>query len=122
MFQIIEKTPTRVDINVSGQIEADEMREGLNALIAASEDVKNGVMLYTITDFAMPSLGAFGVEMGQLPKLFGLMGKFSKCAVISDAGWIRKMAEIEGALIPGLTIKSFDLGEKDAAEAWLAAT
>ena len=30
------------------------------------------------------------------------------------------MGEIEGALIPGLKIKAFDLGEADEAERWLA--
>ncbi|WP_375255683.1 STAS/SEC14 domain-containing protein [Yoonia sp.] len=119
MFEVIDKSPKRVDIVVNGQIDADEMRNGLNALIAASKDVSAGVMLYRITDFAMPSFGALGVEMGQLPKLFGLLGKFEKCAVVSDTGWIKKAAEIEGALIPGLKIKSFDLDAQDAAEAWL---
>ena len=38
---------------------------------------------------------------------------------MSDTGWIKKAAEIEGALIPGLVIKSFDLDAEDAAEAWL---
>ena len=119
MFQVIDKSSNRVDIVVNGQIDAGDMRDGLNALIAASEGVSGGVMLYRITDFAMPSFGALGVEMGQLPKLFGLLGKFKKCAVVSDTGWIKKAAEIEGALIPGLVIKSFDLDAEDAAEAWL---
>jgi hypothetical protein len=61
-----------------------------------------------------------GVEFSRLPKLFGLLGKFEKCAVLSDAAWLRTAAEVEGALFPGITIKAFKMDEEEAAEAWLA--
>ena len=76
-------------------------------------------MLTIITSFAFPDLGAIAVEMARLPKLFGLLGRFDRCAVLSDAAWIRTAAEVEGALFPGIDIKGFDLSEEDAAEAWL---
>lgn len=120
MFQIIETSSHRLDIAISGQIDADEMRASLTALFTASEGMKDAVMLYRISNFSLPTLGAIGVEMTQLPQLFGLIGKFRKCAVLSDATWLRHAAEIEGKLIPGLTIKSFALEDKAGAEAWLA--
>ncbi len=122
MFEIVEKSPDRLDIAIKGQIDADAMRAGLDALVQKSDGMRGGTMLYRITDFSLPTLAAIGVELTQLPKLLGLVGKFSKCAVISDEGWIKKAAEIEGALIPGLKIKSFALDEETAAEAWLAAS
>ncbi len=122
MFTVTKKSDTRVDIALSGKLDADEMATALDQLIKLSEGVENGQMLYTITDFAMPSLGAFGVEFARLPKLFGMVSKFDRCAVLSDAGWIRTAAEIEGALLPGLTIKSFELDATEAAETWLASS
>ena len=122
MFEIVEKSPDRLDIAIKGQVDADAMRAGLDALVQKSDGMRGGTMLYRITDFSLPTLAAIGVELTQLPKLLGLVGKFSKCAVISDEGWIKKAAEIEGALIPGLKIKSFALDEEAAAEAWLAAS
>jgi len=110
----------RVDIDIAGPIDADMMRAGLDDLIEKSEGVENGRMLYRIVDFEFPTLGAIGVEFVRLPKLFALLGKFDRCAVLSDIQWLGKAAEIEGALIPGLDIKAFDLDEADAAEAWLA--
>ena len=116
----IDKTGTnRVDISLSGQIDAEEMEQGLDALIAESEGVTEGRMLYTITDFAMPTLGALGVEMRKMPALFGLLGKYDKCAVVTNVGWLRNAAVFEGWLIPGFVIKTFAMAEKDAAEAWL---
>jgi len=122
MLKITKRSANRVDIDLSGSLDADAMRDGLDKLIAASEDVKNGRMYYRITDFSLPTLGAIGVEMTRLPKLFGLLGKFDKCAVLTDSDWLRKAAEFEGALFPGLDIRSFELDEQDEAEAWLAAT
>ena len=121
MFRITKQSPQRIDIAITGQIDADEMSQALDDLIAQSEAVQDGLMLYTISELALPTLGAFGVEMRRLPKLFGLIGKFRRCAVLSDQTWVRTAAEIEGALIPGLEIKAFDVGETAAAEAWLEA-
>lgn len=119
MLTITKPAPNRVDLELSGKIESDEMARGLDDLLEKSQDVNEGVMLYTITSFAFPDLGAIAVEMARLPKLFGLLGRFDRCAVLSDAAWIRTAAEIEGALFPGIDIKAFDLSDGDAAEAWL---
>ena len=120
MLKVTKISPNRVDIELNGSLDADGMRDGLDALIEQSEGVENGLMLYTISEFAMPSAAALAVEFARLPKLFGLIGKFDRCAVLSDAAWLRTAAEIEGAVIPGLAIKAFELGENEAAEAWLA--
>jgi hypothetical protein len=121
MLSITKPTANRVDIELRGTIDADIMRKALDDLIDKSEGVTHGRMLYTITDFSFPTLGAIGVEFVRLPKLFGLLGKFDKCAVLSDSGWLRTAAEVEGALFPGIEIKGFELGDSAAAEAWLAA-
>ena len=89
MLTITKPSPNRVDINLSGKLDAEMMREGLDDLIAKSHDVQSGRMLYTLPEFAIPTLGAFVVEVQRLPKLFGLLGKFDRCAVLSDAGRIR---------------------------------
>ena len=121
MLKITKPNKDRVDISLNGGLDAEEMRQGLDDLIAKSEGVENGKMLYTISLFAIPTFAALGVELSRLPKLFGLLGRFDKCAVLSDVGWLRTAAEIEGALFPGIEIKAFDLDEADKAEAWLEA-
>lgn len=119
MLNVSKISANRVDIELSGTLDASEMRTALDHLIRESEGVSNGKMLYTISDFAMPTLGAMAVEVYRMPKLFGLLGKFEKCAVLCDTSWIRTAAEIEGAVFRFLDIKSFTLGESQAAEAWL---
>ncbi|MEM7547276.1 MAG: STAS/SEC14 domain-containing protein [Pseudomonadota bacterium] len=120
MLTITKPQPNRVDIELHGSIDADGMRTALDELIAESEGVSNGHMLYRISEFEMPTAGAIAVEFSRLPGLFGLIGKFDRCAVLSDAAWLRTAADIEGALFPGISIKSFNLEETDKAEGWLS--
>jgi hypothetical protein len=121
MFHITKPSANRLDIEIKGSLDTETMRTALDELIAQSGDIRKGLMLYTITAFSLPTLGAIGVELSRLPKLLSLIGKFERCAVLSDAQWLRTAAAIEGALIPGLAIKSFELDERAAAEAWLQA-
>lgn len=120
MLTITKPSDNRVDLDLTGTLDAETMRNALSELIEKSEGVSGGRMLYKISDFAFPTLGAIGVEMGYLPKLFGLLGKFDKCAVLSDAAWIRNAAELEGRMFPGIEIKAFAMDDSAAAEAWLA--
>lgn len=119
MFNIKKINNDRVDIDLSGSIETKDMEAALDQLVSATQDMKNGQMLYTITDFKFPTFGALMVEFSRLPKLFGLVGKIDRCALVCDTTWIRKAAELEGLVIPGLTIKSFGLDEVGRAEEWL---
>lgn len=120
MLTITKPAPDRIDITLTGAIDADAMRAGLADLLAQAEGVEHGKMLYRIPDFEMPTLGAIMVELGQLPRLFGLLHRFDRCAVLSDIEWLRRAAEIEGAVLPGVTIKSFAMDAQTEAEAWLA--
>ncbi|WP_342077047.1 STAS/SEC14 domain-containing protein [Yoonia sp. SS1-5] len=120
MLKVTKPAPNRLDIQLEGTMDAEKMRHGLDTLLRLSADINQGVMMYRIKGFTMPTLGALGVEFGYLPKLMGLVGRFDKCAVCCDTAWIRTAAEVEGAIIPGLDIKTFDLDDRDGAEAWLA--
>jgi hypothetical protein len=112
--------PNRIDLELNGQLDSDDMAVALDALVKAAEGIENGRMLYRITNFQMPTLAALGVELSRLPALFGLIGKFERCAVLADENWLKAIGELEGILIPGLEIKGFDLNNESIAEAWLA--
>ena len=121
MLDIHVKEPGVIQIELSGEIDAAGMENGLNKLLELCEDLENGKLFYQITDFKMPTLAALGVEFMMMPKLFTLISKVDKAAVLTDENWIKTASVIEGALIPGLEIKAFDLGEDDAAMEYLKA-
>ncbi len=119
MFQVLPNGPNRIDINFGGKLDSNDMKTALDDLIQKSDGIEHGRMLYRIDDFKLPTLGAIAVEFSRLPKMLGLIGKFDRAAVLADKEWVQKASEIEGALIPGLEIKAFDLDETDEAERWL---
>jgi hypothetical protein len=110
----------RLDIEMSGKLNAEEMRIALDELVNKSKNIENGKMLYEIIDFHLPSLCAIGIEFSRLPSMFGLMKKFDRAAILTDKTWLKKVSEFEGALYPGLEIKAFDRNQKVEAEAWLS--
>ena len=50
-----------------------------------------------------------------------MVKKFDQIAVICDQAWIRKGAEAERKLSPGLEMKSFGLNQEDKTGKWLEA-
>ncbi|MCL3880856.1 STAS/SEC14 domain-containing protein [Marivita sp. GX14005] len=119
MLTITKPEPNRLDVELAGKLDAEAMAKGLDELITLSRDINRGVMLYRVISVEFPDLGALSVQMTRLPKLFGLLGRFDRCAVLSDAAWVRTAAEVEGAFFPGIEIKAFALNQGSAAEAWL---
>lgn len=122
MMTISNPIPNRIDVVLSGPLDAQAMGHALDELIGRSEGVKHGIMRYTVLDFDMPTLGAITAEMARMPSLLSLLTRFDRCAVLSDIAWLRTAAELEGAAIPFVAIRGFALNETAAAEAWLAAS
>ena len=120
MFKVTLIAANRLDIEISGKLNTEDMKIALDELVSKSKDIQHGKMLYEVIDFHLPSLGAVGVEFSRLPAMFRLMNKFDRAAVLTDKTWLRKVSEIEGALYPGLEIRAFSIGQKEEAEAWLA--
>lgn len=121
MFQVTRIGDKRIDVSFSGKLDSNDMRFALDELMRKSEGIAHGQMLYRIGDFDMPTLGAVGVELSRIPELFRFVRRFDRCAVVAGKEWIRRASEIEGIMIPGLTIKAFDLHEIEQAHQWLEA-
>ncbi|AYC33725.1 STAS/SEC14 domain-containing protein [Pseudomonas cavernae] len=119
MFQVMRNGENRIDVDFAGKLDSDGMRVALDELSQKAEGIEHGRMLYRVGDFALPTLGAIAVELSRIPQLFRFVRRFDRMAVVADKEWVRKVSEVEGALIPGLQIKAFDLGQEAEAEAWL---
>ena len=120
MFKVIPNGINRLDIEMSGKLDAEDMKIALDELVSNSKNIENGKMLYEIIDFHLPSLGAIGIEFSRLPSMFGLIKKFNRAAVLTDKTWLKKVSELEGTLYPGLEIKAFSRDQKAEAEDWLS--
>ncbi len=120
MFKVVANGINRLDIEISGKLNAEDMAIALDELVSKSKNIENGKMLYEIIDFHLPSLGAIVIEFSRLPAMFGLMKKFDRAAVLTDKTWLKKASEFEGVLYPGLEIKAFNRNQKAEAEDWLS--
>ena len=120
MFKVTRNGPNRLDIEMSGSLNAEEMKTALDELVSQSEEIEHGRMLYDVIDYHMPSLEAIVIEFGRLPAMFGFLKRFERAAVLTDKTWLKKVSEIEGAFFPGLEIRAFDRARRSEAEAWLS--
>lgn len=119
MFQVTRESDRRLNVEFSGKLDKETMKRLLDELMAKSVDISQGTLLLRIDEFDFPSLGAIGVELSRMPSLFRFIRRFDRAAVVVDKAWVRKASAIEGALIPGLDLKAFDLSQSAEAEAWL---
>lgn len=119
MFQVTRESDRRLNVEFSGKLDKETMKRLLDELMAKSVDISQGALLLRIDEFDFPSLGAIGVELSRMPSLFRFIRRFDRAAVVVDKAWVRKASAIEGALIPGLDLKAFDLSQSAEAEAWL---
>lgn len=60
------------------------MKVALDELVSKSDDIEDGLMLFEIVDFHLPSAAAIGIELSRLPSMFGLIRKFSRASVLTD--------------------------------------
>lgn len=119
MFHVTRIGENRIDVDFSGKLDSNDMRFALDELLRKSDGIEHGRMLYRIGEFDLPTLGAMAVELSRVPQLLRFIRRFDRCAVVADKEWIRKVSEIEGALIPGLTIRAFAPEQAELAHAWL---
>lgn len=111
--------PHVVAFRVGGTLTAREVERVFNALDDAL-DLHETVNLYAeITALSGVSLAAFVKDLAKSLGLLGRLKRFGRYAVVTDAQWIQKAANIEARLIPGLEIRTFPLAESEAAEAWV---
>jgi len=120
MFLITRVGSNRLDIEMSGKLDTEHMEKALEELVTKSEGIEDGMMLYDIVDYRLPSFDAIMIEFSRLPSMMGFIRKFRRAAVLTDKNWLKVASEVEGAVIPGLEIKAFKRDQKADAEAWLA--
>ena len=62
MLKIVPNGPNRLDIEMNGKLNSEEMKIALDELLSMSNDIQNGRILCEIVDFQLPSLGAIAVN------------------------------------------------------------
>ena len=122
MIKITKDDARFFRLDISGKLDGDDMRSGLDAYLEAVESVEKADFLYVIHDLAVPSPSAMAVEFTYIPQLLGTLTKLGKIAVVADQDWVRVIADIEAKILPGITMKTFEPGDDASAIDWLTST
>lgn len=123
MIDILSDTPAHlIAIRASGHIEdedIDRVADRIDEALTAQEQVNFYVEAASLEGFAS---GAFlkGIlyDLSQIKNL----RRVHRAALVADEGWIRRVAEWEDRLLPGIELRIFDPAEREEALEWAAET
>lgn len=113
--------PDVVAFRVSGKVTAEDVELAWASIDAALDEGETIGLYAEIVDLGSFTLDGLVKDLAMGLKQIGEWGRFARYAVVSDARWLRAVADVEGKLLPGIEIRTYTLDEKDAAMAWLTA-
>ena len=118
MYKIYKINDNHIDVTFIGKLDNNDMKGFIDEFSSLSEGCKNAALVFRLSDFHVPTLGALLVELSHLPKILTTVHKFDRCAILTDEGWVKNWASVEAALIPGMKIKCFTSKQEEDAVAW----
>lgn len=119
MHEFVDSSDDVLALIVSGNITSAD----LDAIMARLE----GVMArHDKTHVFVETRGIDGMELSGLPSyiaratpLFGKLTRFGRVAVVADQAWVRLGTRIESAVLPFISYRVFEPGQRDEALAWV---
>lgn len=108
-----------IALKVSGTItgeDLDAMMDRTEAVMAVNDKVHVFVETESIGGM---QLSAFPRHMSRAMPLFGKLDQFGRVAVVADQAWMRVGTRLESALLPNISYRVCDPGERDEAFAWV---
>ena len=108
-----------IALKVSGTItgeDLDAIMDRTEAVMAVNDKVHVFVETESIGGM---QLSAFPRHMSRAMPLFGKLDQFGRVAVVADQAWMRVGTRLESALLPNISYRVCDPGERDEAFAWV---
>lgn len=119
---MLEFTQTNDDVlavTVSGRITGEDLAaivERLDQAMGRHEKVHVFVETRSLDGLEISNLPSYLADA--LP-MFGKLRGFGRVAVVADQAWVRAATRIESAVLPGISYRVFEPGERAAALAWV---
>ncbi len=108
-----------VHMSVSGPIAKESMDAGLDWIHQIEEANDNFSLRVNMPEEDFTGLGQITQQFKRVGTVMRHAKSADKCAVMTDSAFLRNSARVEGSVIPGLEVRSFDLDETRPAERWL---
>ena len=121
MFKVEAPRDGILRLEMSGRLDAAQMRGALNAVIARMRETPAERVMLRLREIDVRTRGCLDDEARGKPELQQCFRRIRRAAVVSDQDWIRDQARVQAGLSPGVAIRGFAISAQDEAEAFLAA-
>jgi hypothetical protein len=119
MLEFIETPQDVLALKMGGRISGPELDAVMDRVDAAfQENEKLHLFIET--------LGIDSIELHALPHylsralpMFGKLDRFGRVAVVADQAWVRLGTRVESAILPSITYRVFEPGEREIALNWV---
>lgn len=119
MYEFLDSPDDVIALSVSGTIRGDMLdaiMDRLDSAMASHEKVHVFVETRQIDGIELKSLPTYTARA--LP-LFGKLARFGRVAVVADQSWIRFGSRLESAVLPFISYRVFEPGQRGEALAWV---
>lgn len=118
MFTLLDSPDDVIALRVADHIasaDIDTIMDRLEAMMARHDKIHIFVETHAIDGIEIAGLPAY---LKRALPLFGKLTHFGRVAVVADQRWVRIATRVESALLPHISYRTFEPGERDAAFAW----
>ena len=122
MYEMIETPNDVLAVRIAGKITGEGLKDimdRLEAMMAANSKVHVYAETSSIDGIEIAGLAA---HIARATPLLGKLGHFGRVAVVADQAWIRILTRIESAILPHISYRVFEPGQRDEALAWVKGT
>lgn len=122
MYEMIETADNVLAVRIAGKITGEDLRDIMDRLEVMM--ATNGqVHVYTETS-SIDGIEIAGLasHIARAAPLLGKLGQFGRVAVAADQAWIRILTRMESAILPHISYRVFEPGQRDEALAWVRGT
>ena len=113
--------PHVVAFRLEGQITADDVGRAIRLIEARLQEHEPVSLIIEVGDVKAVTVAAMVEDLrhglGQIRHL----GRYHRVALVAAQGWLRAAAQVEGAVLPGVEVRTFTPAEQIDATAWASA-
>lgn len=122
MYEMIETPDNVLAVRIAGKITGEDLRDimdRLEVMMATNGQVHAYAETSSIDGIEIAGLAS---HIARAAPLLGKLGQFGRVAVVADQTWIRILTRMESAILPHISYRVFEPGQRDEALVWVKGT
>jgi hypothetical protein len=120
MIEILDSPDNVVAMRTAGKLDGEDYDRILTVVEDRLKSHPKIGMVAEMADFHGLTGEALWKDLQYNVKRIGDWNRFPRCALVTDAGWLKAMAAFWDPIIPGVEMKVFEPGQTAEAISWAA--